>query len=92
MTLQDLYNTPWSGVREYPNIGYPFRAKVLAENKFVNEYDVPFEAKVFTNRTNNRFWIEILNVGGGGRSLIYYVTTTSQKKADLWVAAVKAGF
>jgi hypothetical protein len=92
MTLRELHETPWNCMRDYPKVGYPWRAPVLATIHFKNEHGVPLEARVLTNRTRNRFWIEIkYSHQGGFGSLRLYQTTTSNKKADAWVAAIQCG-
>jgi hypothetical protein len=92
MTLQELYEMPWNCMTNYPNVGHPWRAPVLALVRFNNEYGVPLEARVYTNRTRNRFWLEITYTNNGGfGNLRLYLTTTSKKKADTWVAAIQCG-
>jgi hypothetical protein len=92
MTLKELYETPWNCMSDYPKVGYPWRAPVLAKIDFKNENGVLLEARVVTNRTRNRFWIEIkYSDNNGFGSLHLYQTTTSKKKADLWIAAIRCG-
>lgn len=87
LTLTDLYKRPWSGVYEYPNVGYPHRAEVLAENTYTSEHGVKYLSRVLTNRTRTRWWLEIKSEGW----LKGYWTTTSRKLAEEWIAAVKGG-
>lgn len=90
MTLEQLYESPWNCMTDYPKVGYPWRASVLAKIDFENEHGVPLEAKVLTNRTRKRFWIEIKYANNNGfGSLRLYQTTTSKKKADSWIAAIR---
>lgn len=90
MTLKELYETPWNGMKDYPKVGYPWRVLVLARIEFTNEHGVALEARVLTNRTRKRFWIEIKYPHHDGfGSLRLYQTTTSKKKADAWVAAFR---
>lgn len=92
MTLRDLYETPWNCLKDYPKVGYPWRAPVLANIDFTNEHGVPFEARVMTNRTRNRFWLEIKNSNNNGfGSLHLYQTTTSKRQAGLWITAIQCG-
>lgn len=93
MTLKDLYDTPWNCMTDYPKIQYPWRAPVLAQTQFNNEHEIALEARVLTNRSRNRFWIEIVYVNGGGfGNLRLYRTTTSRRKVDSWISALLGGF
>ena len=91
MTLRDLYSTPWNCICDYPKVRQPWRAPVKTEAHFRNDHGVSMLARVSANRTNRRWWLEIL-VGEQQRSLHVYLTTSSPTKANQWIAAVQGGW
>lgn len=80
--------------------GPPWRASIIASVSVVNEYGVPTNLEVTTNRTRNKWWLE-RTLGRKARTreemfepghsctLTGMWTTTSKRIADEWVAGIK---
>lgn len=86
MTAQDLMETPWSPMRDYPSVGFPHRHTVIASAELSNANGVRYDAEVITNRTRNRWWLCVLFQVS--RTIRLYKTTTSASVRDQWTAAV----